>query len=145
MYCMIWSYYGELMIWWFCLVVKISQRPLWLDHAGVFGHNQFGIQVFYTSHSLMLHGIRMCCLWKNTGNLKNHWTKHRLVCTHLDAFFMLIPNMGIIFYNFDIFGKKWQNLKNEALNYHSEQAWGELMLRYAEVNALVIILFQWKE
>ncbi len=32
-----------------------------------------------------------------TDYLKNHWTKHRLVCTHSDAFFMLIPNMYIIF------------------------------------------------
>ncbi len=27
------------------------------------------------------------------GYLKNHWTKHRLVCTHSNAFFMTIPNM----------------------------------------------------
>ena len=37
-----------------------------------------------------------------TGYLKNHWTKHRLVCTHFDAFFILIPNMGIICGNFEI-------------------------------------------
>ncbi len=28
-----------------------------------------------------------------TGYLKNHWTKHRHVCTHSEAFFMPIPNM----------------------------------------------------
>ncbi len=28
----------------------------------------------------------------NTGILKNHWTKHRLVCAYLAAFFMLISN-----------------------------------------------------
>ncbi len=36
------------------------------------------------------------------GYLKNHWTKHRHVCTHFDAFSMLIPNMYIIFYTFKI-------------------------------------------
>ena len=30
------------------------------------------------------------------GYLKNHWTKHRLVCTHFDAFSMLNPNMDMI-------------------------------------------------
>ena len=28
------------------------------------------------------------------GYLKNHWTNTRLVCTHLNAFFMLNPNYG---------------------------------------------------
>ncbi len=37
-----------------------------------------------------------------TGYLKNYWTKHRLVCTHFDAFSMLIPNMVTIFNNSDI-------------------------------------------
>ncbi len=34
-----------------------------------------------------------------TGYLKSHLTKYRHVCTHtrIDAFFMLIPNMGIQF------------------------------------------------
>ncbi len=27
------------------------------------------------------------------GYFKNHWTKHRLVCTHFDAFSMYISNM----------------------------------------------------
>ncbi len=31
-----------------------------------------------------------------TGYLKNHWTKHRLVCIHCDAFFTLIPNIDMI-------------------------------------------------
>ncbi len=38
-----------------------------------------------------------------TGYLKNHWTKHMLVCTHFDAFCMLIPNMDIKFKNSEIF------------------------------------------
>ena len=46
--------------------------------------------------------------WKNiTSYLKNHWTKHGCFCTHFDAFFMLLPNLGIIFDNnsklFEIF------------------------------------------
>ena len=32
----------------------------------------------------------------NQNCLKNHWTNTRLVCTHLNAFFMLNPNMVII-------------------------------------------------
>ena len=32
-----------------------------------------------------------------TGYLKNHCIKHRHVCTHFDAFFMLILNMGMIY------------------------------------------------
>ena len=34
-------------------------------------------------------------LWNHTGYTKNHWTNIRLVCTHLDAFFMFYPNMKI--------------------------------------------------
>ncbi len=49
-----------------------------------------------------------------TGYLKNHWTKHRLVCTHFDAFSMLIPNMGAKCNNFEIFkqfsAKLWCSL-----------------------------------
>ncbi len=37
------------------------------------------------------------------GYLKNHWTKHRLVCTHFDSFFMLIPNMVTKFNKSEIF------------------------------------------
>ncbi len=32
-----------------------------------------------------------------TGYLKNHWTKHRHVCTHFHAFSMTISNMSIMF------------------------------------------------
>ncbi len=26
-------------------------------------------------------------------HIKNHWTKHTLVCTHFDAFVILLPNV----------------------------------------------------
>ncbi len=56
----------------------------------------------------------MSRLLNTTGFLKNHWTKHRLVCTHFDAFSMLIPNMHTIFINFEIFfGTKID--KNESV------------------------------
>ncbi len=45
----------------------------------------------------------MKCLPKCTGYLKNHWTKHGLVCTHFVAFFMLIPNMDMILTNSEIY------------------------------------------
>ena len=54
-----------------------------------------------------------------TGYLKNHWTKHRLVCTHFNAFSMLIPNMGIFFNNSEfceiVLKKKSIVLKNTLL------------------------------
>ncbi len=38
---------------------------------------------------------RSCLVYDEniTGNLKNHWTKHRHICTNNDAFSMLVPNM----------------------------------------------------
>ena len=46
--------------------------------------------------------MERCLVFENiTGYLKNHWNKHRLVCTHFDAFSMLISNMGAIFKNSD--------------------------------------------
>ena len=51
-----------------------------------------------------------------TSYLKNHWTKYRLVCTHFNAFSMLILNMDTIFYSSKIFGKfpetKWNLCKS---------------------------------
>ncbi len=47
-----------------------------------------------------------------TGYFKNHWTKHRHVCTHFDAFSMLMLNMGTSINNSEIFEKK--NLKNSS-------------------------------
>ncbi len=38
-----------------------------------------------------------------SDHFKNHWTKHRLVCAHFDAFFMLIPNMGTFVEKFQLF------------------------------------------
>ncbi len=38
-----------------------------------------------------------------TGYLKNRYTKHRLVCTHSEAFFMLILNIGMSISNFEFF------------------------------------------
>ena len=34
---------------------------------------------------------------------KNHWTKHGLVGIHFGAFFTIIPNMGTIFDDSEIF------------------------------------------
>ena len=41
--------------------------------------------------------------WPILAYLKNRCTKHRLVCTHFDAFSKLITNMGIILNNSDLF------------------------------------------
>ncbi len=43
-------------------------------------------------------------IYENTTDyLKNHWTKHRHVCSHVDALSMLIPNMGTISKNLEFF------------------------------------------
>ena len=43
---------------------------------------------------------RKCLVYEYiTGYLKNLWAKHRLVCTHSDAFSMMIPNMDTKFNN----------------------------------------------
>ena len=47
-----------------------------------------------------------------TGYLKNYWTKHRLVCIHVDPFAMLIPNMDKIFKNSEFLKIFWK--KNES-------------------------------
>ena len=44
------------------------------------------------------------------GYFKNHWTKYRLVCTQMNAFFMLNPNMAMKIWISKIFekvGKFW--------------------------------------
>ena len=51
---------------------------------------------------------RRCLAYENiTDYLKNHWTKHRLVCIHFDAFSMLILDMDTLVFNnckmFDFF------------------------------------------
>ncbi len=47
---------------------------------------------------------RTCLAHENiTCYLKNHWTKHGHVCTHFDAFSMLIPNMDMTRNNSKIF------------------------------------------
>ena len=50
-----------------------------------------------------------------TGYLKNHWTKHRLVCTHFDdAFSMLIPNMDTVFQNYQNYEHFLKNVTDTA-------------------------------
>ncbi len=46
-----------------------------------------------------------------TGYLKNHWTKHRLVCIHFDAFSEQIPNMDVKFNNSEFFWKQILKIK----------------------------------
>ena len=46
---------------------------------------------------------RSAIIMNITGYLKNHWTISRLVCTHLDAFSMLIPSMDTKFMVLEIF------------------------------------------
>ena len=58
----------------------------------------------------------VCLGYENiTGCFKNHWTKHRLVCTHFAPVSKLIPNMGTFFNNSDIFTNFLE--KSECVNY----------------------------
>ena len=64
---------------------------------------------------------RKCFLCEiSTDYLKNHCTKHRLVCTHFDAFSMLIPNMGTKYISSEIFenflDKKYTRLTHGESN-----------------------------
>ncbi len=52
------------------------------------------------------------CVYTCTKSyLKNHLTKHRHVCTHSNAYFLLIPNMAIIY---DIFAF-FENVKEQLM------------------------------
>ena len=55
-----------------------------------------------------------------SGYLKNHWTNTRLVCTHLNPFFMLNPNMTIKIWILKFFEK---SLKISICRLHSTFAW----------------------
>ncbi len=67
---------------------------------------------------------RRCLVYQNiTGYLKNHWTKHRLVCTYFDAFSMLIPNMSTTCDNSEHFLKTNQDV---VCIYHTVD-WRELL------------------
>ncbi len=60
----------------------------------------------YTLHTIIIHISmeRRCLVYENiTSYLKNHWTIHRHVCIHFDAFSILIPNMDTKCYNSEIF------------------------------------------
>ncbi len=48
-------------------------------------------KVFFTGTTCFNYG--RCFAWETdtTGYLKNHWTKHRFICTHFE-YFLLIPN-----------------------------------------------------
>ncbi len=61
------------------------------------------------------HGKKIICLWHILGYLKNHWTQHRLVCAHIDAFYILLPNIGIILNNSGIFENLLNNEVSTAL------------------------------
>ena len=77
--------------------------------VGCFTYQSFKF-VFSTIHSMphvtttMYNNERKILYLNNIIRyMKNQWTKHRVVCTHSDAFSMLISNMGIISNNFEFF------------------------------------------
>ncbi len=54
-----------------------------------------------------------------TCYLKNHWTKHRLVCINFDVFSMLVLNVGIILYKFYfIFSKSGDDCGRQSTSSH---------------------------
>ncbi len=71
-----------------------------------------------TNNKLIIFNMFQCTFqWMNvyfyeniTLDFKNHCTKHRLACTHFDAFSMLIPNMDIKVNISEIFEKCYEKL-----------------------------------
>ena len=45
------------------------------------------------------------------SNIKNYWTNIRLVCTHLNAFFNLNPNMAIKIWILNFVRKSWKHFE----------------------------------
>ncbi len=70
-----------------------------------------------------------------TGYLKNHWTKHRLLCIHFDALRMLIPNMVAICNNFDVF----DNFATNCTNRLQPETAGKVLNHWARVVLLSCI------
>ncbi len=60
------------------------------------------------------------------GYLKNHWTKHRHVCTCFNAFSMLIPHMDMKCNISDIFENLWKIWGVESTRHPPWTAWREL-------------------
>ena len=67
-----------------------------------------GLNTLCTNYTLCQW--KLSCLWKFTGYLKNHRTKHSHVCTHFDPFSMLIQNMNMKCNKLDFFWKCYQNI-----------------------------------
>ena len=68
---------------------------------------QYGLHINY-----MFQWKEDIFAYENTiGYLKNHWTKHRLVCIHFDALSMPSPNMTIIFDISEFFEKNSVKMK----------------------------------
>ena len=67
-------------------------------------------QVVYSSPRL--YYMLQCLIYESmTSYLNNYWTKPVHICTHFDAFSMLIINMDMILNNVDLFlytfSRKW--------------------------------------
>ncbi len=69
----------------------------------------------YTNNTHVSTDRRWLVYENITGYLKNHWTKHRLACTHSDQFSKAIPNMTPKLNNFEIF-EKFSDKKNETID-----------------------------
>ena len=86
-------------------------------------------------------------LAKFSQNLKNHWTNTRLVCTHLNAFFMLNPNMAMtiwILKFFDKFGQNWNIVctRHPRVVERVKRLLTRMTLPCFYMNALVTEIFQ---
>ncbi len=82
---------------------------------------------------------KLCFLWNGTGYLKNHLTKHRLVCTHFDAFSILI--LCSIFNNsifLKIVWKKRYEVSSALASYAEGVKYGKRICHYMTRNAKFI-------
>ena len=99
-------------LWSIILLSIIVHYPLFnaLDPHLTTHFNEYDVSFMKLSNAILrtTGPNRLVCIhfdvYENiTGYLKNHWTKHSLICTHFDAFSMLILNMDIKFKNSKIF------------------------------------------
>ena len=94
--------------YYFLIIIRKTHSSHFLFHRPIFKKSTF--QLFY----IYVPSIQKCSLFSKFLNFKayvtNYWTNTRHVGTHLNAFLMVISNIVMKLYNFDIFGNNYEIL-----------------------------------
>ena len=91
------------------------------------GDKTYGFNASYTGCKTCVGKLKLQIFSENCkGYLKNHWSNTRLVCTHLNAFFMLNPYMVRKIW-INIFFFFWTS-EIQPFICSQHQAWREFML-----------------